>query len=119
ATVAPPQVNGLGTTITLRRLRRRWTKHEHGKFLEEVQTFGVPAVLSAPLASTIVRGKLLFDSPIVRDVSDKIGASFTVKLEGDLAPPDDYWQAALAAADWIVEIDAEESTKIVRYAIAP
>src|SRR5205085_188424 len=28
-----------GTTITLRRLRRRWTSAEHSRFLDEVQAF--------------------------------------------------------------------------------
>ena len=108
-----------GTTITLRRLRKRWTSREHGRFLEEVQGFEVPSWLTSQLPRTIVKEELLFDRPMVREVGDADGFSFRVKLEGDLAPAEDYWTTALAAANWIIEIDADESTKTVRYAIAP
>src|SRR6266704_4722093 len=108
-----------GTTITLRRLRRRWTKQAHARFLEEVQTFEAPRSLVTQLPSTVVKQQLLFAQPIVRDLPDSAGAEFRVTLDGELRPPDDYWHAALRAADWVIEIDADEVSKNVRYAIAP
>ncbi|WP_080672301.1 ATP-binding protein [Bradyrhizobium japonicum] len=107
-----------GTTITLRRLRRRWTPTEHGRFLEELQAFQPPPPLVRPLPPSVSR-RLLFDEPRVRDVSAKAGLRFSVELAGDLAPPDDYWTAMVQAAHWIVEIDASSRTKEVKFLISP
>jgi len=106
-----------GTKITLRRLRRKWSKTEHGRFLEEVQSFAPPPLLTEPVPRTVVPEKLLFETPTVRDSGTN--ASFVVKLEGELSPPDDYWSAALEAAKWIIEIDATSHTGKVSYCIAP
>jgi len=106
-----------GTRITLRRLRRKWTKAEHARFLEEVQTFSVPEMLTAPLPTSVIGKQLLFTRPRVRDT--QMDAQFTVSLDGDLAPPDDYWPAVLEAANWILEIDALSKVGKVRYCIAP
>lgn len=106
-----------GTKITLRRLRRAWTKAEHGRFLEEVQSFGPPKALIEPLPRATVNRDLLFSSPQFRDA--KTDAEFSVNLEGDLAPPDDYWVAAVAAANWVIEIDALTEPDSVRFCIAP
>jgi len=106
-----------GTTITLRRLRKRWTKTEHGRFLEEAQTFEVPSPLLDPLPKTAVSRELLFKTPRIRDA--KTDAEFVVKLEGELAPPDDYWAAMVAAANWVIEIDAISKSGSVLFCIAP
>jgi hypothetical protein len=106
-----------GTTITLRRLRRRWTKVEHGRFLEEVQSFSPPRALMDPLPPSAVADELLFKSPHIRDAGTD--AEFVVKLEGELAPPDDYWAATVAAANWVIEIDAANQPGSVRFCIAP
>jgi signal transduction histidine kinase len=105
-----------GTTITLSTLRRRWTTKEHGQFLEEIQTFRPPEFLSERLPKNVLPKRLLFDVLDVRDASaDDPG--FNVKLAGDLAPPDTYWQATANAADWVIEIDA--SPEGLRYGVAP
>jgi signal transduction histidine kinase len=106
-----------GTKITLRRLRRAWTKAEHGHFLEEVQSFGPPTPLIEPLPRSAVERELLFLRPKLRDA--KTEAEFSVNLEGELAPPEDYWAAAVAAANWVIEIDALSQPGSVRYCIAP
>jgi len=106
-----------GTSITLRRLRRKWTKTEHARFLEEIQGFGPPEPLTSPLPSSIVQRRLLFEKPKIRDA--QTDAQFSVRLEGDLAPPEDYWVAALEAAHWILEIDALTKPGAVRFCIAP
>lgn len=108
-----------GTTITLRRLRRRWTTAEHARFLDEVQAFEPPKVLLAKIPASVLKEPLLFEEPTVRDVAESLGAQFSVKLEGELAPSDDYWTAVAAAANWIIEIDANKRTKKVHYAIGP
>lgn len=116
-----PQMAGAsaGTTIVLRRLRRSWTTTEHGRFLEEVQAFAPPKALLEPISRSVIDRRLLFDAPIVRDVSTRSGSAFSVRLEGDLAPPDDFWTAIAEAANWIIEIDANRASGKVRYAIAP
>jgi signal transduction histidine kinase len=113
----PPSGAQTGTTITLRRLRRPWTKTEHGRFLEEVQGFGPPKALLEPLPRSAVPRELLFQKPHIRDA--KTDTKFVVNLEGDLAPPEDYWAAAVAAANWVLEIDAYSEPESVRFCVAP
>jgi signal transduction histidine kinase len=107
-----------GTSITLRNLRRKWTPSEHGRFLEELQAFQPPPPLITPLPKNVSK-PLLFDVPRVRDISEKAGQRFSVELEGELAPPDDYWTAMVEAASWIIEIDADRRSGKVKFVIAP
>jgi Histidine kinase-, DNA gyrase B-, and HSP90-like ATPase len=107
-----------GTSITLRNLRRRWTPSEHGRFLEELQAFQPPAPLVEPIPKNVCE-PLLFDAPRVRDISAKSGQRFSVELEGELAPPDDYWTAMVEAATWIIEIDADRRSGKIKFSIAP
>jgi signal transduction histidine kinase len=107
-----------GTTITLRNLRRGWTPAEHGRFLEEVQAFQPPQPLVEPLPKNVSR-RLLFDTPNVRDIAAKAGQRFSVELEGELAPPDDYWKAMVEAANWIIEIDADRKSGQIKFYVAP
>ena len=119
------QERSAGTVITLSRLRRAWGKRQHARFLEEVQTFDPPSILVDPLPRAVLTEPLLFKAPVVRDVHRREGThgpkdpGFRVRLEGDLAPPEDYWKAAVAASDWIIEIDARSDPRTVRYGIAP
>lgn len=103
-----------GTTITLARLRKRWTETSHARFLEEVQAYAPPEKLVEPIPPSVLPESLLFDEPRIRDVRDSSNA-LSVILEGELAPPDDYWTALLSAANWVIEIDANKSTGKVRY----
>lgn len=117
--VSPEADASAGTTITLRHLRTGWSKSAQSRFLDEIQTFGPSGVLTEPLPRQIVQKRLLFDQPLLRD-GKKIGAdAFTVKLEGELAPSDSFFQAKIESATWVLEIDAFEGTGQVRYGIAP
>lgn len=107
-----------GTAIVLRNLRRRWTSSEHGRFLEELQAFQPPTALIEPIPRNVSK-QLLFATPRVRDISAPLGRRFSVELEGELAPPDDYWASIVDAANWIIEIDADSRSQTVRYSIAP
>lgn len=108
-----------GTTITLRRLRRNWTSASSAQFMDELQAFSPPDVLLQPLPKTVLKGPLLFNEPLFRDAAKKAGTAFSVTLEGELTPAEDYWTAVAAAADWVIEIDANQGTKKVRYSISP
>jgi signal transduction histidine kinase len=108
-----------GTTITLRRLRRAWTSTQHGRFLEEIQAFEPPSVLASNIPSRVVSEELLFDRPKLRDAQSSTGSLFSVKLEGELAPAEDFWAAIIDAAHWVIEVDADRASGTVRFAIAP
>lgn len=107
-----------GTIIVLRRLRRRWTAGERGRFISEVQTFSPPQVLVERPSPKLFGGPTLFDYPVLRDTSGK-GTTFKTKLTGDFTAGEDYWHVLVQAADWLIEIDAVASTKVVRYNIVP
>jgi signal transduction histidine kinase len=107
-----------GTIIVLRRLRRRWTASERGRFISEVQTFSPPELLVQRPSPKLFPGPTLFEYPILRDTSDR-GTAFKTKLSGDFTAGEDYWLALVQAADWLIEIDASTSTKTVRYNIVP
>jgi signal transduction histidine kinase len=108
-----------GTTITLRSLRQAWTPVAHGRFLQEVQTFETPRALSEPLPKAVIGRQLLFKTPKVRDASVSGANEFNVRLEGDLESPEGFWKANVEAAQWILEIDADETSRTVRFGVAP
>ncbi len=106
-----------GTTITLRKLRRRWSSSELTRFINEVQTLTVPSVLLEPPKS-VASNNCLFKEPTYRDVESN-KHSFKVVLEGDFAPGAEYWQVVSENADWLVEIDASKPSRDVKFLIAP
>jgi signal transduction histidine kinase len=108
-----------GTTITLRRLRRAWTAIQHGRFLEEVQAFEAPKVLTSQIPSRVISKELLFNSPKLRDAQNSTSNIFSVRLEGELAPAEDFWTAIIDAAHWVIEIDANRASGTVSFAVAP
>ena len=112
----PPETRS-GTVITLKRLRRRWTATELGRFLLEAQTFAPPPV-AVELPKGVVSRPLLFTKPRVRDTATS-DPGFDIKLDGEFTPGDDYWQNLAQAASWVIEIDALSDAGNVLYAIAP
>jgi len=106
-----------GTVIALRRLRRRWTSTELGRFLIEAQTFTPPSVL-VHLPDGVIMTPSLFTEPLVRDAAQE-DPGFHIELEGEFNPGDDYWQNIAQSADWVVEIDALDKSGRVEYLVAP
>ncbi len=106
-----------GTRIELRHLRRRWSDAALTRFLAEVQSFQPPASLIKPPPRSVLKTKPLFAEPRVRDSSSR-DPSFRVLLEGDFSGGDEYWQALLEAASWIIEIEASPKQP-VRVLISP
>jgi signal transduction histidine kinase len=107
-----------GTTITLRRLRRRWTQTELGRFIAEVQNFEPPAALVSPPPPQALAASPLFGQLVVRDTGGK-DPGFHVNLEGDFSGGEDYWKALIEASHWIIEIDASAGRSVVKYSITP
>ncbi len=105
-----------GTIIELRRLRKIWTPDERSRFFWEVETFRPPRVLIEVPADAIT-DPLLFKVPQIAD-ADRKDPGLSITLGGEFESGEDYWQALVEAADWIIEIDAM-SNKQIRYAITP
>ena len=107
-----------GTTIELRRLRRRWSDAMLSAFVGEVQSFEAPNLLVDAIPDTVVAKPLLFDKPMVRDsASDDPG--FSVRLSGDFDIGEDFWHQLAERFQWIIEIQAKPGNSCVEYAIGP
>lgn len=107
-----------GTTIELRRLRRKWTPAERARFFWEVQTFRPPDVL-VKLPQTLFQNQLLL--PVNLSICDtrRRDPGFEVQLLGDLEAGEEYWQALPQVATWLIEIDARANPRSVHYLISP
>lgn len=108
-----------GTTIVLTRLRRAWTAEERARFFAEVQSFDAPEFLKQELPNSVLREPVLFSVPRIREpISESGGDKFRVRLEGDLASGEEYWEVVAQTARWIIEIRASRDG-LVRYGVAP
>jgi signal transduction histidine kinase len=109
-----------GTTITLRKMRRRWTPRDLVRFVVEANATIPPTLLSDTLPSSITKTLLLFERPVFQ--SPRKGGrakdpGWGLDLEGDFDVGDAYWRALGDQATWVVEIDANRER--VKYVIAP
>ena len=107
-----------GTTITLSRLRRRWTATTLGRFLAEVQTLEPPRELIAPLPGEMLSVQSNIDIPKVRD-TEASDPGFRLVLEGDFSGGDQYWPALLRSSSWIIEVAANAGNTDVIIEILP
>jgi signal transduction histidine kinase len=105
-----------GTTLTLTRLRHKWTQAQRGRFLLEVEALRAPSILTAPLPTSVVPEAGLFEKATFVDAKS-VDPGFALKLEGDFEVGDSYWPAVLETAGWVLEIDV--APKRVRYLVAP
>lgn len=114
----PSSAAACGTTIALWPLRRPWSEVQLSRFLAEVEGFAPPAMLLGDL-SAVVGERLLFETITARDQTDGgPDTGFAVDLLGDFDTGDDFWDAALQTATWIVEISADVDGA-VSYQITP
>jgi hypothetical protein len=113
-----PRAAAVGTAITLNKLRRVWSPAERARFAAECRACQVPQILTAPLPRRILDRPLLFETPTVRDVAGD-DPGFTIRLEGDFAEGDDYWDALTDETGWVLEVVAARGEPEVRYAVAP
>lgn len=112
-----------GTALTLSNLRRPWTPKERARFFAEVQAFQTPDFIHQPLPTAVVSEAVLFERPILRDISgNEVGQAdggFEVVLEGEFQAGDEYWQVAADMAAWVIEVRADAEERRVHFAIAP
>ena len=102
-----------GTTITLDRLRRRWTEKALATFLAELEAFRPPPPLVEPLAEGIAAGPFLFTTPHVLSTRPVASArkrppdpGFEIVALGDFATGEDYWDRVSARSNWVIELKA-------------
>ncbi len=111
-----------GTTLVLTKLRRAWTQTERARFFAEVQSFQPPQFLRDPLPRSVLDHPLLFDTPTLRDEQPGNRTptnGWDVRLEGDFAGGDEYWELFAQRADWVIEIRAASGSDNVYIAISP
>ena len=106
-----------GTKIELKRLRKKWNSTERTRFFHEVQTFRPPSVLIDPPIKG-PNSPLLFDKPLVSS-SRRVDPGFDVELSGEFEAGDEYWQALVQAAQWVIEIDALRKAGKIKINVVP
>lgn len=106
-----------GTTITLRRLRKKWTGTERVQLQAEVESFQPPDVL-VNLPKGLVPSERLFDRPKIAD-NDTTDTGIRCELTGDFATGDAYWPQLATVSQWLIEIDASSKRRKVQIRIAP
>lgn len=109
-----------GTTITLKKLRKRWTDAERSRFMAEMQAFESPRFLYEKLTSAICKAPLLFENLRVRDKANNTEDVFKIVLDGEFAVGESFWQPVIESATWVIEVDASRTQNgKVLFAIAP
>lgn len=112
-----------GTQLILSNLRRSWTPSERARFFTEVQALQTPEFIISPLSKGIVSEPVLFERPILRDISTELPPEqddgFEVLLEGDFAAGDEYWEVMAEMAAWVIEMRTDADLGCVHYAISP
>jgi signal transduction histidine kinase len=105
-----------GTTITLRKLRKKWSEREKLSFVTEARSTQPIDFLVKPPNKNILSKPLLFEEPLIVSESST-NNEWNILLEGDFLVGDDYSTQAIASAAWILEIDASKFP--IRFGIAP
>ncbi|MGY3487946.1 signal transduction histidine kinase [Bradyrhizobium sp. USDA 4011] len=115
-----PEVKGRssGTRFTIHGLRRTWTPRALDSFFTEVVTLTPPSALMAPLPSKFIKDeKSVFDTVRVRDAQRDAGFQITFGGEFSLREPE--LASALESAAWIIEVEYESLTRVLRIAVLP
>jgi hypothetical protein len=94
-----------GTTIILRKLRRRWTERERLDFVSEAQNTRPPAFLAQETPDYLLSRPLLFKKPRQFSAGSK-DSEWELVLSGDFDVGEDYLSRASRSAAWVLEVDA-------------
>ncbi|MBW7971873.1 ATP-binding protein [Bradyrhizobium sp. BR 10289] len=108
-----------GTTLTLRRLRKSWTKKDIEKFQRRALTFRPPQVFTGQIPETFVARPLLLKSLFSQPAASNSEEPFRIDMLGafDIVEPPGVSDAA--AAQWVLEILSEPKRGQVTYTMAP
>jgi signal transduction histidine kinase len=104
-----------GTTLTMRRLKRRWLPEEVALFVSELRTAQPPAVITGT-DEELMPSDPLFRTPRTR-TANKDDPGFSIEFGGELTAGDDLWSVAAKQFDWCVEIDVADGR--TQYRISP
>ena len=104
----PPKDASGGTTLVLRRLRRKWTDRERFLFVTEARSAMSPDVLTGDLAEGVLSRPLLF-TRVDQHSQSHAKSSWSLDLSGEFDVGDDYMSVVPAAASWVLEVDATKS----------
>lgn len=107
----------VGTTITLRRLRKKWTQADLVQLQSEVESFRPSSVL-VDVPKGIVQSDLLFAEPLVAEVSGS-DPGIDFELSGDFDTGEDFWPQVAQTAHWLIEVDASSKDRPIGISIAP
>lgn len=116
----PTKTSKPGTTITLTRLRRKWTPKDLVKFVTESQATTPPTILVEELPKSVLSEPALFKVPLKESTraGTRKDPGWKLHLTGDFDVGDVYWRALAEQATWVLEIDGTQPT-VIKYAIAP
>jgi signal transduction histidine kinase len=117
---APTRTSKPGTTITLSRLRRKWTARDLVKFVTESQATTPPPILVDELPRYVLLEPALFKVPRKESVrgGTRRDPGWTLHLTGDFDVGEAHWRSLAEQATWVLEIDGTQPT-VVKYAVAP
>ncbi len=108
-----------GTVITLRNLKRQWTKSMFKQVHNELARFLPDRELLELDPSTIVGGMLRADQSMVRDARKLKANRFECELLGDLDAGEDYRPESLTNAHWLLEIERLENSPHIAISVKP
>ncbi|MEQ1934537.1 MAG: ATP-binding protein, partial [Fimbriimonadaceae bacterium] len=102
-----------GTTLVLKRLRRKWTDREISRFVREVDTYQAPIDLLADPSRGVAPKTILGDIS-VGSLADVGG--FRIELGGDFDVGESHGITRINRASWMIEIDS--SATGIKYLIS-
>jgi hypothetical protein len=99
-----PRKTHSGTTITLKRLRRKWTSEDLVQFQSEIEGFRPPQML-IDVPKGLFVGNPLFDRPLIAEAG-RSDPGIDFQLSGKFDSGEGFWPQIAESAEWLVEIDA-------------
>lgn len=116
SSTAEPQ-HSAGTLLTLSPLRRPWTEQDLVNFFDEIATLTPPGVLTEPLPITVTEKPIVLEEVQVRN--SLRNGEFRVHFGGELTLREGELPAPAESADWIIEVDCNRETRLLRIGVAP
>lgn len=106
-----------GTRLILKKLRRAWNNRVLDTFFREVITLTPPKALADPLPKNLIDGTSILPDVAVRDAQREAG--FNIEFAGEFALQEPDIASTVESAAWIIEIDCDSETRVLRIAVVP